>query len=111
MVLRKALVFVGFLVGVFSTPVLAQQAGTTVIEPRLFYGATVNVENGVRVFRPLPRTRHVIINPNGAPVSLGFSEKRVYERRTHNSRHHHSHDYNDDRRGVITHSNVGTGRY
>ena len=82
MVLRKALVFVGFLVGVFSTPVLAQQAGTTVIEPRLFYGATVNVENGVRVFRPLPRTRHVIINPNGAPVSLGFSEKRVYERRT-----------------------------
>ncbi len=47
-----------------------------------FYGATVTIEEGVRVFRPLPPDRRVIINPDGqAPVSLGFNETNVYERR------------------------------
>jgi hypothetical protein len=45
-----------------STPVLAQ-ATTTRIETRPFYGATVTLEEGVRVFRPLPPHGHVIINP------------------------------------------------
>lgn len=59
---------------------------TTRIEPRAFYGATVTIEEGVRVFRPLPPQRHVIINPNGStPLSLGYSENRVYEE---------SHNYN-----------------
>lgn len=56
---------------------------TTRIEPRPFYGAVVTLEEGVRVIRPLPPTRHVIINPDHAtPLSLGFNETRVYENRT-----------------------------
>lgn len=58
-----------------SLPVAAYEASTTRIEPRVFYGATVTIEEGVRVFRPLPPHRHVVINPEGrAPVSLGFNE-------------------------------------
>jgi hypothetical protein len=37
----------------------------------------------VRVIRPLPPERQVIINPNNAtPLSLGFNETYVYENRT-----------------------------
>jgi hypothetical protein len=44
------------------------------IEPRPYYGAVVSVEHGVRVFRPLPSTHLMIINPgNKTPVSLSFS--------------------------------------
>jgi hypothetical protein len=42
---------------------------TTRIEPRPFYGATVTVEAGVRVFRPLPPHDRVIIDPTGATQS------------------------------------------
>ena len=63
----------------------AGDATTTRIEPRGFYGATVTIESGVRVFRPLPRTTRVIINPNKTPLNLSFKETRhVYEG------HHHS---------------------
>jgi hypothetical protein len=56
---------------------LAQSPTTTRIETRPFYGATVTLEEGVRVFRPLPPHQRVIINPGGAtPLSLGFEEKR-----------------------------------
>ena len=42
------------------------QADTTRIEPRPFYGATVTIEDGVRVFRPLPpHDRIIIVNPGG----------------------------------------------
>jgi hypothetical protein len=59
------------------------EAYTTRIEPRPFYGATVTLEEGVRVIRPLPPERHVIINPgNATPLSLGFNETHVYENRT-----------------------------
>ena len=55
---------------------------TTRIESHPFYGATVSLEEGVRVIRPLPPERHVIINPNNAtPLTLGFNETRVYENR------------------------------
>jgi hypothetical protein len=37
---------------------------TTRIEPRPFYGATVTMEAGVRVFRPLPPHDRVIIDPS-----------------------------------------------
>ena len=48
---------------------------TTRIETRPFYGATVTLEEGVRVFRPLPRHDRVIINPAGrTPLSLGIND-------------------------------------
>lgn len=59
----------------------AAQGYTTRIEPRPFYGAVVTLEEGVRVIRPLPPERQVIINPNNTPLSLGFNETNVYERR------------------------------
>lgn len=57
------------------------EAFTTRIETRPFYGATVTLEEGVRVIRPLPPERQVIINPDGqTPLSLGFNETKVYQR-------------------------------
>lgn len=53
------------------------QSSTIRIEPRPVYGATVTLEEGVRVFRPLPPEKYVIVNPNGTPVNIGLSEKRV----------------------------------
>ncbi len=62
------------------------QGGTIRIEPRPFYGATVTLEEGVRVFRPLPPDRYVIINPDHrTPLSLGISDTRVYEQRNTNN--------------------------
>jgi hypothetical protein len=58
-----------------ALPALASESITTRIEPRPFYGASVTVEEGVRVFRPLPPHKHVVINPeNKTPVSLIFNE-------------------------------------
>lgn len=64
----------------------AQAQGATIrIEPRPFYGATVTLEEGVRVFRPLPPDRYVIINPdNRTPLYLSLSESHVYEQRNIN---------------------------
>ncbi|MFM9943081.1 MAG: hypothetical protein ACKVP7_26735 [Hyphomicrobiaceae bacterium] len=57
----------------------AGKATTTRIETRPFYGATVTLEEGVRVFRPLPYHDRVIINPGGRTnLSLGFEETRNY---------------------------------
>lgn len=57
------------------------EAYTTRIETRPFYGAVVTLEEGVRVFRPLPPPRQVIINPGGrTPLALSFSDVRVDER-------------------------------
>lgn len=65
-------------------PVAALAQTTTRIETRPFYGATVTVEEGVRVFRPLPPHERVIINPHGAtPLSLGFEEKRSVSHNYH----------------------------
>lgn len=77
---------------VFAAPALAQQASTTRIEPRPVYGATVTIEEGVRVFRPLPPERHVIVNPGGAtPIQLSINETRVIEHRSSVSQNSHSH--------------------
>lgn len=57
------------------------QGYTTRIETRPFYGAIITLEEGVRVIRPLPPERHVIINPNNTPLSLNFNDTRVYENR------------------------------
>lgn len=46
-------------------------AHTTRIEETNAYGATVTIEEGVRVFRPIPSDRHVIVNPGGkTPLSV-----------------------------------------
>jgi hypothetical protein len=81
-------------VALFVQPVLAESY-TTRIEPRAYYGATVTVEHGVRVYRPLPVQRQVIINPGGqTPLALGFNDTRVVEQST-------SHNYfYDDGDGV-----------
>ena len=48
-------------------------AHTTRIVPTETYGATVTMEEGVRVFRPFPSERHVIINPEGrTPLGLNY---------------------------------------
>ena len=62
-----------------AAPVALAEAVTTRIETRPFYGATVTLEEGVRVFRPLPRHDRVIINPGGmTPLSLSYAESRNY---------------------------------
>lgn len=53
------------------------QSSTIRIEPRPVYGATVTLEEGVRVFRALPPEKYVIVNPNGTPLNIGLSDKRV----------------------------------
>lgn len=55
-----------------ASAALAQGAQTTRIETRPYYGAVVTIENGVRVYRPVPPTTHLIINPDGlTPLTLG----------------------------------------
>ena len=64
---------------------VAQSASTTRIETRPFYGATVTLEEGVRVFRPLPPHGRVIINPGGVtPLNLSYEESRSI---SHNYNH------------------------
>jgi hypothetical protein len=54
-----------------TAPAYAGGAHTTRIEESNAYGATVTIEEGVRVFRPLPSDRHVIVNPGGrTPLSV-----------------------------------------
>jgi len=78
----------------------AAESYTTRIEPRPFYGATVTIEEGVRVFRPLPTQRHVIINPGGqTPLNLSYNDTRVTEHSTSTN-----HNYNYD-------SGAGGGYY
>jgi len=83
--MRRAFFF-AVLAGASLAPAaaFAQSATTTRIETRPFYGATVTLEEGVRVFRPLPPHERVIINPNGAtPLSLNFEEKRSISHNYH----------------------------
>lgn len=66
-----------------AVPASATDAYTTRIEPRAFYGASVTIEHGVRVYRPLPPERHVIVNPGGqTPLSLGHNDTRIIEHST-----------------------------
>lgn len=80
----------------FAAPAVAQEAFTTRIEPRPFYGAVVTMESGVRVFRPLPPTRQVIVNPGGqTPLNLGYYDTRVTEHST-STNHHYNYNYDGD---------------
>ena len=63
------------LVGVLVCPAQAQQdAFTTRVETRPIYGATVTIEHGVRVYRPIPPTNHLIVNPDRAPLMLSVGD-------------------------------------
>ncbi|MEL6299954.1 MAG: hypothetical protein AAFV26_00985 [Pseudomonadota bacterium] len=70
----------------------AEHATLTRVEPRPFYGATITLEAGVRVFRTLPSTRRVIINP-GHKTQLNLSDTTIRETRTINQ------TINDNRTG------------
>lgn len=51
----------------------AEPAHTTRIETRPYYGAVVTIEQGVRVYRPVPPTQHLIVNPDGmTPLQLNI---------------------------------------
>lgn len=77
-----------------TTATASAQSGTTRIEPRPFYGATVTLEEGVRVFRPLPVTRHVIVNPGSrTPLNLSFNDTRVVEHATSHNYHYGNQDH------------------
>ena len=76
---------------VFNAAGALADGSTIRIEPRAYHGAVVTLEAGVRVFRPLPPTSHVIINPDGTPLNIGISEKRVYQHS--NSYNVHDHRY------------------
>lgn len=102
--MRPILVILTAILGVGLSPAAtyAQDAKTTRIEPRQFYGATVTLEAGVRVFRPLPPTKHVIINPNKTPLHL--TEKNVTSKST-------SHNYfYDQRAGAVGYPSGYYGR-
>lgn len=86
---------------------------TTRIEPRPFYGATVTLEEGVRVFRPLPPHNRVIINPGSkTPVSLGFEERQIY---SYSQNHNYNYDadagYPDGTSGVYAPSGRHHGHH
>lgn len=60
-----------------SSAAAADSPSTTRIETRPFYGATVTLEEGVRVFRPLPPHDRIIINPNGrTPLNLSYEQHK-----------------------------------
>lgn len=63
-----------------AAPAFAGSEGgavTTRIETRPYYGAVVTVEQGVRVWRPLPPHDRIIINPDGkASVSIDIDAKK-----------------------------------
>jgi hypothetical protein len=73
------------LTAVLAGPVLAD--GRTIqVEPRPTYGATVSIEAGVRVYRPLPAgPRTVIVNPSKTPLVIDVGENNVDNRTTSNS--------------------------
>ena len=73
------------LAAVFAGPVLAE--GRIIqVEPRPTYGATVSIEAGVRVYRPLPAgPRTIIVNPSKTPLVIDVGENNVDNRTTSNS--------------------------
>ncbi len=60
----------------------ATAASLTRIETGPVYGAaTVTVEHGVQVYRPLPPLRHMILNPEGrTPLNLTIEDRNIVVR-------------------------------
>jgi hypothetical protein len=67
--MRISCFMLGFAAAFSSCAALAEEAYTTRIETRPYYGAVVTVEHGVRVYRPVPATRHMIIDPRAASAN------------------------------------------
>jgi len=65
-----------FLLAAWLAPAARAEAPhTTRIETRPYYGAVVTIEHGVRVYRPVPPTQHLIVNPDGmTPLQLNIGE-------------------------------------
>jgi hypothetical protein len=66
-----------FILVLLASAAVPASAGsrTIQIEPRPTYGATVTIEEGVRVFRPLPAgPRQVIVNPDRTPLILDVGQ-------------------------------------
>jgi hypothetical protein len=89
--MSRSLSFVLAAAATFAAAAPAFAQSTTRIEPRPFYGATVTIEEGVRVFRPLPPERHVIINPNGTPLNLSINDTTIRQHSTSYSSSHNVH--------------------
>ena len=61
-----------------AMPAFAQEDHTTRIETRPSYGAIVTFEHGVRVYRPVPPTDHLIVNPGGTtPLQLDIGQRTI----------------------------------
>jgi hypothetical protein len=65
-----------------ATVCMANAASLTRIETGPVYGAaTVTVEHGVQVYRPLPPLRHMIVNPDGrTPLNLTIEDRNIVVR-------------------------------
>ena len=103
------LVLLAAAAALLPTAALAGQASTTRIETRPFYGATVTLEEGVRVFRPLPYHSKVIINPGGkTPLTLGFEENKTVTSSTNpNGERGNGRERDDGGRGASERGNGG----
>lgn len=76
----RILALFGFL-AVAGAPAFAEQPHTTRIETRPYYGAVVTIEHGVRVYRPVPPTTHMIVNPDAAtPLELDVGDGATIRR-------------------------------
>ena len=68
-------------VSLFASSALAQDASLIRVEPRPYYGATITIEEGVRVFRPLPKTKTMVINPGQKTplhINVGGQERAAH---------------------------------
>ncbi|MDX2309612.1 MAG: hypothetical protein NW216_15340 [Hyphomicrobium sp.] len=84
--------------GAAAIPAFADESATIRIEPRPVQGATITIEEGVRVYRPLPPEKYVIVNPGGmTPLNLSINETRVTQYSTANNYHRHVHRYPHNR--------------
>lgn len=74
--LSRSLLSIALAAAVLPASEASAQSSTIRVEPRPYYGAVVTVEQGVRVWRPLPPTSHMIINPTGSPVHVNVTDVR-----------------------------------
>lgn len=95
--MRRALLSTSFLslALLLGGATAAAAASLTRIETRPFYGASVTIEEGVRVYRALPAERHVIINPDGkTPLNLTIEERNITV-----NQHQYLYQYSDNAGG------------
>ena len=99
MIRIRATLLAALAAAVGFVPTLAfGEAATVRIEPRNYYGATVTIEKGVRVYRPLPPVKYMVVNPGNAPVSLNLTD--VNERHTSTNYNYHYGDGSSGAAGV-----------